>query len=354
MPKGEVGIVGAGVMGRVLALTLQRAGWQTCLFDEGSEEGSGACSYAAAGLLSPYVELDSAERSIARLGALSLELWPALLPETVFFERKGTVVLAHPNDESDLVRLAKKASEIASESVVQIQRTQLEALEPEIDARYLHGLYFPAEGQMDNRECLSALALEIGKAGGRLKFGRRVLNFSRGKIQTEEALETFSWVIDTRGLKAREDFPSLRGVRGELIHLFAPEVTLTRPVRVMHPRFPLYLAPRRNHRFIVGATSVESELESPIRVRSVLELLSAAFSVHSGFGEAEVIETVARCRPALPHHLPSIRYGEGFLQINGLYRHGFLISPALATLVASLMSRERPGEDFSELFQEVA
>jgi glycine oxidase len=355
MIASKIGIVGGGVLGRVLALMLQRAGWQTTLFDEGSQEGVNSASYAAARLLSPYVELDFSEPIISQLGVRALDLWPTLLPPHVFFRSQGTLVVAHPNDEPDLIRLAKKAKGNGSAAAPfrSLDRNELETLEPEIDPRFPHGLYFPAEGQLDNRESLIALAAAFKAEGGQLRFDQEVLRLAPGVIQTQKEDHYFSWIVDTRGLKARKDLADLRGVRGELVHLFAPDVNLHRPVRVLHPRFPLYVAPRPGRRFIVGATSLESESESPIRVRSLMELLSAAFSVHSGFGEAQVLETVARCRPAFPSHLPVIRYQEGLIRINGLYRHGFLISPSLAQLVVEWLGKHTT-QEFSELFQEAA
>ena len=77
---------------------------------------------------------------------------------------------------------------------------------------------------------------------------------------------------------------------------------------------------------------------SPASVRSTLELLSAAYAVHSGFAEARIIEIATQCRPALPDNLPSIRLlGERTIQINGLYRHGFLVAPALLDVVMELV-----------------
>jgi len=85
---------------------------------------------------------------------------------------------------------------------------------------------------------------------------------------------------------ARDAFPQLRGVRGELIHVHAPDVDITRPVRLMHPRYSIYVVPRAGHRYVIGATSIESDDMKAITVQSTLELLSSAFSISSGFSEA--------------------------------------------------------------------
>jgi len=76
---------------------------------------------------------------------------------------------------------------------------------------------------------------------------------------------------------------------------------------------------------------------SPVSVRSALELLSAAFSVHPAFGEARILELNAQCRPTLPDHRPAVIWdGASTLAVNGLYRHGFMIAPEVAHAAVAL------------------
>ncbi len=149
------------------------------------------------------------------------------------------------------------------------------------------------------------------------------------------------WLFDCRGLGARAQWPALRGVRGEVLRVHAPEVTLSRPTRLLHPRYPLYIAPKPDHVFVIGATEIESDDLSPASVRSTLELLSAAYTVHPGFAEARILEIATQCRPTLPDNLPALRWlAPRQLQINGLYRHGFLIAPALLDVALQLMDHD--------------
>jgi len=147
-----------------------------------------------------------------------------------------------------------------------------------------------------------------------------------------------NWLIDCRGLGGRPQWPGLRGVRGEVLRLHAPEVTISRPTRLLHPRYPLYIAPKPGNVFVVGATEIESDDRSPVSVRSTLELLSAAYAVHPGFAEARVLEAATQVRPALPDNLPALRWlAPRRLQVNGLYRHGFLMAPALLDATLALI-----------------
>jgi glycine oxidase len=111
------------------------------------------------------------------------------------------------------------------------------------------------------------------------------------------------------------------------------------------------VAPRPGGQFIVGATELDSEDAGPPTLRSTLELGSALFSLHPEFGEARVLRLAAALRPALPDHQPVAGQGaDGVWRINGLFRHGYLIAPALvqqvtADIAAALGARGlRPGD----------
>ena len=144
-------------------------------------------------------------------------------------------------------------------------------------------------------------------------------------------------MIDCRGLSARDEQPELRGVKGEMIIVETSEVELSRPVRLIHPRWPLYVIPRGDSKFMLGATSIEAE-DTGVSVRSALELLGAAYAVHPAFAEARIVEFGSGLRPAYPDNLPRITVDRK-IAVNGLYRHGFLLAPALAELTLGYVQR---------------
>jgi glycine oxidase len=88
---------------------------------------------------------------------------------------------------------------------------------------------------------------------------------------------------------------------------------------------------------MVGATMIESEERGGASVRSTVELLNAAYALHPAFGEAEILEIGADLRPAFPDNLPAVRRGPHGLLVNGLFRHGFLLAPAMARQAADLV-----------------
>lgn len=331
----SAGIVGGGIMGRLMAWELSRKGWAVTLFDRHDRDGAGSCSHASAGMLAPSCELESAEGDIATWGFACLETWKrylAELPGPVYFREAGSLVVAHARDARELLRLKRKVLARAPDPTVlsEVGAADIAALEPSLQGRFRDGLYLAREAYLSNRDVLRALAEALEACGADLRFGEEVEELAPHRVRTGRGEDRFDWVIDTRGLGAAEDLSDLRGIRGELLYVHAPEVKLTHSVRLMHPRYPIYISPRADDVYLVGATAIESHDLRPITVRSVLELLSAAYTLHSGFAEAELIETVVDCRPAFPDNRPRILAGQGMLRINGLYRHGFLISPRMA------------------------
>ena len=108
-------------------------------------------------------------------------------------------------------------------------------------------------------------------------------------------------------------------------------------MRLLHPRFPLYIVPRGEHLFMVGATMIESDERRRVTARSVVELLNAAYALHPAFAEAEIVEIGCDARPAFPDNLPRIRRQGDRVLVNGLYRHGFLLAPAMARRAAGVV-----------------
>ena len=153
-------------------------------------------------------------------------------------------------------------------------------------------------------------------------------------------------VVDCRGLAARDRLADLRGVRGEMMVVRTRELSLSRPVRLLHPRIPLYIVPRGEGLFMIGATMIESEERRGVSLRSAVDLMNAAYTLHPAFGEAEIVELGADLRPAFPDNLPQLRHVDGVLHANGLFRHGFLLAPWLAGEVAT--SLETKDEDLPE------
>ncbi len=372
MTSLHIGIAGAGLAGRTLAWRLLRTGCRVSLFDARQRDDLGTASMTAAAMLSPLAELAVSDEVVFAMGQRSMQLWPQWIAELaeagaercarppqassapsggsalhevksvgargepVYFRQQGSLVVAHAPDQTSLEHFTRllqhKLPEACRAQVHTLDAAALAQYEPTLAGRFGGGLLLESEGQLANEQWMAALAVEIDRLGVHWHEDQAVERMDAHSIVCAGGVHRVDIAVDARGVGSKAQWPSdnpLRGVRGEVLRVECAGVTLQRPVRLMHPRYQLYVVPRPDHQFVVGATELESEDTGPVTVRSVLELASALHSLHPAFGEARVLRMNAALRPALDDHRPAIALRDGVWHINGLYRHGYLCAPAL-------------------------
>ncbi len=312
-------VIGAGVTGLTCALALAERGAQVEVIERGARLGVESCSWLAGGMLSPWCELESAEERVAELGAEALDYWAERFPGTM---RNGSLVVAQARDLAELMRFSRR-----TRNFEWCDAAGIAALEPDLAGRFGRALFFRSEAHLEPRAALAALANRLAELGVPIRYG----------IDADTAPPETPVVVDCRGIAARDALGDLRGVKGEMVVVHSRDINLTRPVRMLHPRHPLYVVPRGGGTFMIGATVVESGERRRVTVRALLELLGAAYALHPAFAEAEVAEMGADVRPAFPDNLPRIRRLGRTIHVNGLFRHGFLLAPALARRAASVI-----------------
>lgn len=311
-------VIGAGIAGLTAAYELARRGAAVELIERREAPGRG-CSFYAGGMLAPWCEGESAEPLVVRLGQEALTYWTQTVQVA---RREGSLVVAPPRDKPELARFARRTT--AHEA---IESDSIAALEPDLAGRFDRALFFSQEAHLDPRAAMAELTRRLSAMPNvTLSFG--------GETATSSPAD---WTLDCRGLAARDALPNLRGVKGEMLVLETHEIALSRPLRLLHPRWPIYVVPRGGGRFMLGATMIESERAGHVTARSAMELLNAAYALHPAFAEAEIIEFGSDLRPAFPDNLPRIRKDGRRLYINGLFRHGFLLAPALARMAAEIV-----------------
>ena len=386
----HIGIAGAGLLGRLLAWQLTRAGHRVSVFDASagpqpvprSQAGEPyvptAAAFTAAGMLSPLAELDNAEPAVAALGWRSLELWQQFArelgrPELV--QVQGSLLVAHRHDLGsaqrvlDRLRAATATPEWQAaspqETVRKLDASTLRELEPSVQGP-AHAWMLPGEGFIDPVGAMAAMYQAA--TGVSWHWGQRVLAVQAGKagegggalLLHDGRVLAFDVVIDVRGVgaKAAASAPmpenvralsaeggfsangagshtgadAVRGVRGEVIWLDCPGHGLQRPVRLLHPRHRVYIVPRSARDILVGASEIESEDRSPVSLRSATELMAAAHSVVPALAEARILKLDVNLRPAMPDNNPLLAWEGDRLTINGLFRHGWLLAPPLVEL----------------------
>ena len=332
----SIGIAGAGLLGRLLAWQLARAGHRVSVFDpacdaQPSFDGQQAAGFTAAGMLSPLAELDTSSAEVATLGWRSIGLWRGIvsrLQSPPQFNTDGSLLLAHRSDLGSAQRVLARLESAAAGTprAEPVSSARLAQLEPALHGAS-HAWLLPQEGQIDPVAAMQALHAEARDV--QWHWNQPVESVAPGLLLLQDGTQRrFDVVFDVRGTGSRPELP-VRGVRGETVWLHAPGHGLTRPVRLLHPRHRVYLVPRPGDIVLVGASEIESEDRSPVSLRSAVELMAAAHSVMPALAEARIQRLDVNLRPALPDNEPHIEAEPGRVRINGLFRHGWLIAPAL-------------------------
>ncbi len=303
-----ISIAGAGLAGLACAYALARRGVAVRVFERADTLGAASASRYAGGMLAPWCERESAEEEVVSLGSRAFDWWARITP----VHRRGTLVVAPRRDRAEVARFSRRTRAHRA-----VSGAEIAALEPALEGRFDQGLFFPDEAHLHPRQALGDLAAAVRALGSEIHLG------TPAPCHVD---------LDCTGIAAA--LPELRAVRGEMAILRCPEVEISRTLRLLHPRTPIYLVPRGDGFYTLGATTVESDHAGPPTLRALMELLGAAYALSPAFAEAEVVETGAGLRPAFANNLPRLERRNSTLFLNGLYRHGFLLAPAMAEAAA--------------------
>lgn len=361
----SIGIAGAGLLGRLLAYQLSHAGHCVTVFDPAPSaqlaDAYRNAGFTAAGMLSPIAELDNAQPAVAALGWRSITLWQEIidsLPQhhaasesanKPLLTADGSIMLAHRGDAGAAQRVLNRiqhaylspqwTDRAPPQTTIQpLDKAQLQKLEPRLK-EYAQAWLLPQEGMINTVAMMQAL--HDSATAVSWQWGQQVSALSANGSVTlaNGSQQRFDIAIDARGTGAKQQQeqeanttarpPAIRGVRGETVWLELNRHGLTRPVRLLHPRHRVYMVPRNSKTIIVGASEIESEDYSPVSLRSAVELMAAAHSVMPELAEARIVKMESNCRPATPDNNPVTQWDGKRLSINGLFRHGWLLAPAL-------------------------
>ncbi len=322
----SITILGAGLLGLWQAVTLARAGHRVRLVEASATPFADCASIYAGVMLAPEREAETAPAMLRDLGRQGVEMWRSFYPE---IRTNCSLVVSAALYLGELDRF-----QAHTEGHRKISADEIASLEPDLAGRFSAALYFADEAHAPAPLAMEYLLTQAQAAGVEIIIGEA------------PSPEPSDIVVDCRGIAAQDALPTLRGVRGERALIRSRDVTLNRPVQLLHPRLPLYIVPWDDGVFMVGATAIESEEKGAVSVRSALELLGGAYAVHPGFAEAEVLDLGVGIRPAFPDNVPRaiVRDGGRHIYVNGAYRHGFLLGPVLAQAVAEYIQGSTASE----------
>jgi glycine oxidase ThiO len=337
MKSWDVIIIGAGIIGLSLAISLRKQGLQVLIVERGAPGRES--SHAAAGMLTGSgSEILPALRDIAQESA---RLYPEFAHELedesgikVDLRDQGTILCSTCND------FPESAERVSQERV----RTLEPALEFSGPAAYL------SERSVDPRSLVAAAIKaahhrEVDVSSGSEVQALLVEDGRVAGVQTARTSYSAPVVVNCAGAWAGNIAPHkfpVRPVKGQMVAL-VDGPGLEHVVRAEN----VYLVPRSDGRLVIGSTLEDAGYNKQTDVETIQNLFHAAIKLVPALSKGKIHESWAGLRPGTPDELPML--GEtstaGYFLATGHYRDGILLAPATAQVMTDLILRRPPGYD---------
>lgn len=355
--RGDVAIVGAGLIGLAIAFELAARGATVRLYDRG--EPGRAASWAGAGMLAPYTEHVVDEAYLA-FCLESLARYPAFVARVR--EASGIDSELHLDgivhaafDEFALAKLQARADALRSRGVIcdMLERSAALAAEPALGSSVAGAMVVHGEGYVDNRRLGRALVAACETAGVTIVpnaydvavecDGRRVLGMRSHRGFTPAAhviVAAGAWSNSVAGMPPHA-LPAVEPVKGQMLALSMPRGFVRRTTWIPGA----YLVPREDGRLLVGATEERVGYDERVTAAGLALLLNAVVRAAPSLRDFAVTESWAGLRPATADRRPLLGPTgiDGLLVATGHYRNGILLAPATAAYIADVVERGAAG-----------
>lgn len=317
-----------------------------------------AATQVAAGMIAPVAEANAGERALLALCMESARRWPAFAAELadvtgidVNYRPTGTLMVARDRDGAEALEREFELRERFGLEVTRLLPSAAREMESALAPTIRLALDVPHDHAVDPRLVTAALAHAAEQVGVNLRSGVEVVSVrpGAGVVLADGELVAAGHVVIAAGAwsSAFDGIPDdarvpIRPVKGQSLRLRDPHHAarplLERVVRFGHG----YLVPRGDGRYALGGTVEERGFDTTVSAGGVYELLRNAAEVVPGVLELEVEEAIAGLRPGTPDNAPILgRSGtEGLVWATGHYRHGILLAPVTADLVAADIAGE--------------
>ena len=346
----DVVVIGGGVIGLSVAWRAARAGLSIAVVDP--DPGSGASHYAA-GMIAPISEAEFGEDAIVALSRDSAARYPAFIAEVeadsghaAGYRQCGTLHVAVDADEHAALERGYQHRRSIGLPVLRLSAAETRELEPGLAPSIRSGMLVDSDHIVDPRALTAALLTACAGRGVEIHRGRGSLVTEAGRvcgvlIDGEERITAATvvlaagcWSGAVGGVPA-EDSPPVRPVKGQILRLRGAPEMFSRTIRGSH----VYLLPRGDGRVVIGGTMEERGFDTTVFAGAVLDLLRDARGLVPDVSELELVEASAGLRPGSPDNAPIVgpAHTPGLILATGHFRNGFLLAPATADAVATVL-----------------
>jgi glycine/D-amino acid oxidase-like deaminating enzyme len=354
MQNPDAIVIGAGIVGASVALSLTNSGLKVLVIDRGAVS-SGTTGAGEGNILvsdkDPGPELTLALRS--------RDLWFEMqndVGDSFELEAKGGVVVAR-NDEGPLIELAHEQS-LNGVSVQKLDHSSLHELEPYLDQRYQSGVFYPQDAQCQPMLAAAHVIRAVVTRGGAFISQARVtkINVREGRvvgIETTQGNFSAPVIVNATGTWAGE----LAKMAGSHLPI-APRkgfILVTEPTKkyVFHKVYDSdYVANvassnaelqtstvvegTRAGTILIGASRERVGFDGSMNYEILRRLAAQATSLFPVLRDVQLLRAYRGFRPYAPDHLPVI--GED-ATVKGLWHSaghegaGIGLAPGSAALI---------------------
>ena len=365
-------IIGGGLIGLTSALQLKLNGADEVTLVDRKKVGFES-SYAAAGMLAPQAEADSAGDLFA-LTSNARDYYPEFVAELeratdidIGFETSGTYFASFSDEELELLKNRFRWQASDGFEVELLNAQELHKEEPFVSPDTVGGLYFPRDWQIENRKLIGAVLKHCELSGVEIVEDTEITRIENSKslIAVSEDGQTFeadkvlvcagAWTRQLRiNGNAVAEFET-KPIRGQMIS-FRTAKQLLKHVIYSHRG---YLVPRKNGLILVGSTTEEVGFDDRVTDEGVDKLKSIATELVPTLVDLRIEESWSGLRPKGPTEKPIMGKLIEFDNIyvsTGHYRNGILLAPYCSSLISNLLLEGyeseilrafRPGERFA-------
>jgi glycine oxidase len=349
----DVAVIGAGVIGLMIAWRLAQRGLRVAVFDRGGA-GAGA-SLAATGMLAAAAEHEPGAHDLLALALESQRQWPAFRSaleaqagHAIDYREGGTLVVALGRDEVDRLRFRYDLHRRCSLATRWLGGTEVRAIEPALRPSVAAGLFCTDDHQVDPKLTIAALRTAFQSAGGLLVEHCAVtsLDLAAGSIAgvataaghcraKTVVLAAGAWTPDV--LPAGLTVP-VRPLKGQSLAVKATPDTGTLSHIVWTEQ--IHMAPKGDGRLIVGATVEERGFDDAITAGGLYALLDGARRAFPAIEDMAVESVWSGLRPSSIDDAPILGATgiPGLAIATGHHRNGYLLAPATALAIEALIA----------------
>jgi glycine oxidase len=341
-----IAIIGSGIIGLFTAYKLLMQGKKVRIFENKNKEGNS--TDASVGMLAPLVEAKPYEKELFELMIKSKNIWDNFLRDKKFTLKTGlknnsSLLVATNSDEEESIFFKKKFIEKLGFYPKVLNSEQTKKIEPNLNSNIKCSLFLEDNNQTNPELLKSYLKKKITKMGGEVFVYDQIndISFTSTKLIYKKKKFNFEKIVIACGAwsnfflknKIGIEFP-MRPIKGVSMIFEAKKKLFKNNIWFKK----IYVAPRENNQFAIGATEDEKGFEKFVTLDEIFYLSTSIWEYLPEIQNFRFLKSISGLRSLLNDGKPvigSLKKNKKVICAFGHFRHGILLAPITAEIVSN-------------------